>query len=69
MKTSEVATIIILYARANYLACLLVQLFPNCTQKHVITYTKRIASYPGLPLLALPLEKNKGEEGLVKLIT
>ena len=28
-----------------------------------------LASYPGLPLLAPPLEKNKGEEGLVKLIT
>ena len=27
-----------------------------------------VASYPGLPLLAPPLEKNKGEEGLVKLI-
>ena len=28
-----------------------------------------LASYPGLPLLAPPLEKNKEEEGLVKLIT
>ncbi len=48
----------------NYLACLLMQLFPKCTQKHVITYTNFAPWKLPSILWSLPIThpKNGGDQ-------